>query len=61
MYVEHPLGTIKRTTAGGRFLTRGLANVKTETALSVLVYNIMRVINLIGSQSLKIRLARPQK
>jgi transposase len=44
-------------TAGGRFLTRGLTNVKTEAALSVLVYNIMRVINLIGPQSLKIRLA----
>ena len=54
---EHPFGTIKRMTAGGRFLTRGLTNVKTEAALSVLVYNIMRVINLIGPQSLKIRLA----
>ena len=27
---EHPFGTIKRMTAGGRFLTRGLARVKAE-------------------------------
>jgi 5-methylthioadenosine/S-adenosylhomocysteine deaminase len=31
---EHPFGTIKRMTAGGRFLTRGLNKVKAETALS---------------------------
>jgi hypothetical protein len=29
---EHPFGTIKRMTAGGRFLTRGLNRVKAETA-----------------------------
>ena len=27
---EHPFGTIKRMTAGGRFLTRGITKVKTE-------------------------------
>jgi transposase len=54
---EHPFGTIKRMTAGGRFLTRGLANVKTEAALNVLAYNIIRVLNLIGSKGLMIRLA----
>jgi hypothetical protein len=36
-------------TAGGRFLTRGLNKVKAETALSVLAYNILRAINLVGA------------
>jgi hypothetical protein len=44
-------------TDGGRFLTRGLAKVKTEAALSVLAYNVTRVLNLIGPRSLKTRLA----
>jgi Transposase DDE domain len=48
---EHPFGTIKRMTAGGRFLTRGL------TALSVLAYNILRAINLVGASGLRTSLA----
>jgi Transposase DDE domain len=39
---EHPFGTIKRMTGGGRFLTRGLDKGKTEAALSVLAYNMIR-------------------
>ena len=35
---EHPFGTIKRMTAGGRFLTRGITKVKAEAALSILAY-----------------------
>lgn len=54
---EHPFGTIKRMTAGGRFLTRGLAKVKAEAALSVLAYNILRAVNLIGASALRARLA----
>lgn len=54
---EHPFGTIKRMTAGGRFLTRGIKRVRGETALSVLAYNMIRVINLIGAASLRARLA----
>jgi hypothetical protein len=54
---EHPFGTIKRMTAGGRFLTRGLPKVRTETALSILAYNILRTINLIGAARLRLRLA----
>ena len=50
---EHPFGTIKRMTAGGRFLTRGLNRVKAETALSVLAYNI----NLVGASGLRASLA----
>jgi len=54
---EHPFGTIKRMTAGGRFLTRGLNKVKAETALSVLAYNILRTINLVGASGLRASLA----
>ncbi|TKT69068.1 IS1182 family transposase, partial [Aquamicrobium sp. LC103] len=43
---EHPFGTIKRMTAGGRFLTRNLKGTKTEMALSVLAYNMLRAINI---------------
>lgn len=54
---EHPFGTIKRMTAGGRFLTKGLDKVRAEAALSVLVYNLIRAINLVGATTLRIRLA----
>jgi Transposase DDE domain len=55
---EHPFGTIKRMTAGGRFLTRGLKKTAGEAALSVLAYNINRAINLAGGAAiLRARLA----
>ena len=54
---EHPFGTIKRMTAGGRFLTRGLKKVGGEAVLSVLAYNLIRAINLIGANTLRARLA----
>ncbi len=54
---EHPFGTIKRMTAGGRFLTRGIYKVRAEAALSVLAYNLIRMINRIGSGNLRARLA----
>lgn len=44
--VEHPFGTIKRKSQGGRFLTRNLKGTRTEMALSVLAYNMLRAINL---------------
>ncbi|MCQ9147709.1 IS1182 family transposase [Ochrobactrum sp. BTU2] len=44
--VEHPFGTIKRMTAGGRFLTRNLPATRTEMALSILAFNIMRATNM---------------
>lgn len=43
--VEHPFGTIKRMMSG-RFLTRGLHGTRTEMALSILAYNMMRSVNL---------------
>lgn len=54
---EHPFGTIKRMTAGGRFLTRGLEKARAEGALSVLAYNILRAINLTGAAALSASLA----
>jgi len=46
--VEHPFGTLKRSMNQGYFLTRGLANVQAEMSLSVLAYNLKRVINILS-------------
>jgi len=46
--VEHPFGTIKRSMNQGYFLTRGLKNVGTEMSLSVLAYDLLRAINILG-------------
>jgi hypothetical protein len=46
--VEHPFGTIKRSMNQGYFLMRGRAKVSAEVSLSVLAYNIKRVLNIIG-------------
>ena len=53
--VEHPFGTIKRRSGGGRFLTRGLRRVKAEATLSVLAFNIIRASNALGTGALTIR------
>lgn len=46
--VEHPFGTIKRHWNQGFFLTRGLSKVKAEMSLTVLAYNIQRVVKILG-------------
>ena len=46
--VEHVFGTIKSWMGATHFLTRGLANVRTETSLQVLAYNLKRVISIVG-------------
>ena len=53
---EHPFGTLKRMTDSGQFLMRGLDNVRAEMSLSVLGYNLKRVINILGVESLCARL-----
>ncbi len=53
---EHPFASLKRV-LGGRLLLRGQANAATETAFAVLAYNLTRVANILGSQSLIERLA----
>jgi transposase len=45
---EHPFGTIKWMLGNPRFLLRGLVKAKAELALSVLCYNMKRVLNLLG-------------
>lgn len=50
--VEHPVGTLKAWLGHTHFLTRRLNNVRTEMALNVLVYNVKRVVALIGIRGL---------
>jgi transposase len=50
--VEHPFGTIKHSMGHGYFLTRRLSGVRTETSLTMLAYNIKRVMKLKGVQQL---------
>lgn len=50
--VEHPWGTIKRAMGFSYFLTRRTENVRTESFLHFLVYNIKRTINIIGTRQL---------
>ena len=45
---EPPFGTIKRAMGHGYFLMKGLPKVGAEMSLTVLSYNIKRVINIIG-------------
>jgi len=48
MIVEHPFGTIKGALGHTYFLTRGNENVKNEIYLHCLIYNLKRVINIMG-------------
>jgi transposase len=48
MIVEHPFGTIKRWMEQSFFLMRGKNKVSAEMSLTVLAYNLRRVITLIG-------------
>lgn len=45
---EHPFGTIKRAMNQGYFLMRGLTKVRAEMSLTILAYNLKRVINILG-------------
>ena len=49
---EHPFGMVKRAMGFTYFLTRGNQNVKTESLLHFLAYNMKRVMNLIGITNL---------
>jgi hypothetical protein len=50
--VEHPFGTIKAWMGATHFLMKTLPKVTTEMALHVLAYNMTRVMNIMGIQSL---------
>jgi hypothetical protein len=55
--VEHPFGTIKARMGATHFLTKTLPQVATEMALSVLAYNLTRVINIVGTKPLMAAIA----
>ena len=50
--VEHPFGTMKARMGAMHFLTKTLPKVATEMALSVLAYNLTRVMNIVGVKPL---------
>jgi transposase len=50
--VEHPFGTIKHNMDHGYFLMRGFKKVSAEMSLSVLCYNMKRVLNIIDFKEL---------
>jgi len=50
--VEHPFGTIKARMGATHFQMKTLAKVATEMALSVLAYNLTRVMNIVGIKPL---------
>ena len=50
--VEHPFGTLKRGMDMGYFLLRGLERVGGEFSLSILAFNLKRVINIVGAECL---------
>ena len=50
--VEHPFGTIKARMGATHFLMKTLPRVASEMALHVLVYNLTRVMNIMGVQPL---------
>jgi transposase/macrodomain Ter protein organizer (MatP/YcbG family) len=45
---EHPFGTMKRAMDQGYFLLKGLRKVRGEFSLTVLAYNLKRVLNLVS-------------
>ena len=50
--VEHPFATLKQRMGATHFLMKTLPKVATEMALSVLAYNLTRVMNIVGVKPL---------
>lgn len=57
MIVEHPFGTIKRTMNAGYYLCRGMESILGETSLIMLAYNFKRVLNIVGIDNLRRKIA----
>ena len=55
--VEHPFGTMKARMGATHFLTKTLPKVAAEMALSVLAYNLTRVMNIVGTKQLMAAIA----
>jgi hypothetical protein len=58
---EHPFGTIKRAFNQGYMLLKRLPKVGTEASLSMLAYDITRVINIVGVKKLMAEVATDGK
>ncbi|MPN43718.1 hypothetical protein SDC9_191278 [bioreactor metagenome] len=52
MIVEHPFGTIKRTMGYTHFLLRGIEKVRGEAVMHCLMYNLKRVLKILGMDKL---------
>ncbi|MDB5761626.1 MAG: transposase domain protein, partial [Herminiimonas sp.] len=50
--VEHPFGTLKAWLGATHFLTKMLPKVRTEISLHILAYNMKRMMQIMGVQSL---------
>ncbi len=50
--VEHPYGRMKRGMNQGYFLMRGIKKVAAEMSLTVLCYNLKRVLNILGVEEM---------
>ena len=56
--VEHPFGTIKYRIFGHpRLLLRGLAGAQTEISITIMVYNLKRILKVLGATRLTQALA----
>ena len=55
--VEHPFGTMKARMGASHFLTKTLPKVAAEMSLSVLAYNLTRVMNIVGIKPLMAAIA----
>jgi transposase len=55
--VEHPFGTMKARMGATHFVTKTLPKVAAEMALSVLAYNLTRVMNIVGVKPLMAAIA----
>ena len=56
--VELPFAVLKYRIFGyPRFLLRGLAGAQTEISLATLVYNLKRMLNILGGVQLRLALA----
>jgi len=56
--VEHPFGTLKYRIFGHpRFLMRGTCGAQTEISLATMVYNLKRMMMVLGGQKLAAALA----
>jgi transposase len=59
--VEHPFGTIKRTWGAYYFLTKRKVSVSAEISISFLVYNLKRVMSILGNEEILKRLRERRK